>query len=97
MLNFRIAKKVTHSTIKTSRAYSSVWNKDARLKHRTVTDVVGDELRKTSFCHLLLAAPTVDITNLDTSNIKPEDSTEEFKHKVEESCRNMLKVAAKSS
>ena len=91
--NFRNLEKITNTTIKTSKAYSSVWDKDARFKHLNVMDVVKNELGKGDFDHLVLAAPTVDISNLDTSNVKPSDSTDLFKEKVGKSCQNMLKVA----
>ena len=94
--NFRIIEEVTHSSIKTSKAYSSVWDKDARFKHLNVTDVVKNELGKAPFEHLILASPTVDISNIDTSKVKPEDSTETFKHKVQISCQNILRVAESS-
>ena len=91
--NFRAVEEFTHTTIKTSKAYGSVWDKDARFKHLNATDVAKNELGKAHFDHLVLASPTVDITNMDTSNVKPEDSTKVFKQKVESSCQNMLKVA----
>ena len=91
--HFNIAERVTHTTIKTSKAYSSALDNAARFRNLNVTAVAKDELEKAEFDHLVLAAPTVDITNLDTSNVKPEDSTEVFKQKVEISCKNMVKVA----
>ena len=91
--NFRFVEEVTHSTIKTSKAYSSGWDTNARFKHLNVTDVAAKELKKSTFDHLVLAAPTVDITNLNASKMKPEDTTEALKQKVEESCQNMLKTA----
>ena len=70
-----------------------MWDKDARFIHLNVTDVVKNELGKAQFEHLILASPTVDISNIDTSKVKPEDSTETFKHKVQISCQNILRVA----
>ena len=72
---------------------SSVWDKDSRFKHLNATDVAKNELGKAAFDHLVLASPTVDITNIDTSQVKPEDATDRFKQKVEASCHNILKVA----
>ena len=91
--NFRKLEHVTNTTIKTSKAYSSVWDDGARFKHLNVKDVVQDELCKGDVDHLVLAAPTVDISNLDTSKVKPSDSTEIFKQKVGISCQNMINVA----
>ena len=91
--NFRKLEAVTNVTIKTSKAYSSAWDKDAKFKHLNVTDVVKTELEKAPFDHLLLAAPTVDITNLDASKSKPTDTTDIFKQNVGTSCQNMIKAA----
>ena len=91
--HFNIAERVTHTTIKTSKACSSALDNAARFRNLNVTAVAKDELEKAEFDNLVLAAPTVDITNQDTSNVKPEDSTEVFKQKVEISCKNMVKVA----
>ena len=46
-----------------------------------------------AFEHLVLGAPTVDITNLDTSSTKSEDNTEFFKKEVVVSCQNMFTTA----
>jgi hypothetical protein len=43
--------------------------------------------------HLVLAAPTVDITNLDTSKVRPNDDIEQFKEEVIVSCQNMILTA----
>ena len=91
--NFRIVEEVTNCTIKTAKAYSSKWNERARFKHSNVTQVVKDELEKSNFDHLVIAAPTVDITNLNTKNANKEDSIEPFKSEIEDSCRNLFKVA----
>ena len=91
--NYRAVEKVTNSTIKTSKAYSSVWDNEARFKQQNVKDVAKKELEKASFEYVILASPSVDITNMDTSNVKPEDPTDMFKKKVESSCKNMLNIA----
>ena len=76
-----------------SRAYSSVWDKDAKFKTKNVTDVVKDELNSGTFEHLVLGAPTVDISNLKTDEMAPNDDTEHLKQKVIASCENIFKVA----
>ena len=91
--NFRKLEIVTKSTIKTAKAYSSVFDNSARFKEMNVTDVVKNELNRAPFDHLVLAAPTVDITNLDTARINPTDNTGWFKEKIEKSCQNMIRVA----
>ena len=44
----------------------------------------------------MLGAPTVDITNMNTSSARSEDPTDIFKKKVESSCKNMIQVAEKA-
>ena len=91
--NFRIVEKITKSTIKTAKAYSSALDDKARFKHCNITKVVQEELEKSDFDHLVIAAPTVDITNLDTKAADSEELKEPFKTKIEMSCRNIFKVA----
>ena len=74
--NFRVIEKATNTTIKTAKAYSSRSDNTARFPDQNVTKVAQDELKKAKFDYLVLAAPTVDITNIDASNIKPDDPTE---------------------
>ena len=42
---------------------------------------------------LVLSAPTVDVTNLDTAKLKPSDNTEFFKQEVINSSKNIMTVA----
>ena len=58
-----------------------------------MTDVTEEALGRGNYDHLILAAPTVDITNLDTSKVKHSDDTEPLKKKVATSCDNMMKIA----
>ena len=94
--NFRVIEKATNTTIKTAKAYSSRWDNTARFPDQNVTKVAQDELKKAKFDYLVLAAPTVDKTNIDASNIKPDDSTEAIKKKVETSCKDMFHVAERA-
>ena len=48
---------------------------------------------KDEFEHLVLGAPTVDITNLDTTRTKAGDSVEYLKQQVVVSCQNMFNTA----
>ena len=61
------------------------------------TEVTTKELSKNlhgdEFDVVILSAPTVDITNLDTSNLNPSDNTDVFKQEVIISCKNMMTVA----
>ena len=45
------------------------------------------------YTHLILGAPTVDITNLDTTNLTHNENTEIYKQKVYISCQNTMTVA----
>ena len=91
--NFNKLEVVTNTTIKSAKAYSSVFDNSARFKHQNVTDVAKKELAKAPFKHLVLAAPTVDISNLNTDNVRAKDNVDVYKEKVRKSCRNMMKVA----
>ena len=45
------------------------------------------------FTHLVLSAPSADITNLETSKLTKKDSIEDFQHEVLNSCQNMFITA----
>ena len=45
---------------------------------------------------LVMTAPTVDITNLDTSKLSPVDNTEVYQQNVIVSAQNMLSLAKAS-
>ena len=81
----------------TVKAYSSVDNMNARWPKKNFNDVTNTALRNThkedDFTHLVVSAPSVDITNLDTSKLKAEDNTEYYKQEVAISCKNMFNVA----
>ena len=94
--NVRHIDLVTNTTIKTAKAYSSAWDASARFKEKNVKDVVKNEMKAGNFNHIVLAAPTVDISNLDTAKAKPSDDTDTFKQKIVTSCQNMIKVAEKA-
>ena len=54
--NWHLAEIVTNTTIKTAKAYSSVWDKSARYKEMNIKDVVKHGLKDKSLNHLVLAA-----------------------------------------
>ena len=60
-------------------------------------DVVKNELSNTlhsdGYDNLILSAPTVDITNADTTWLVQATDTDDLKKEVVESCENMMKVA----
>ena len=98
--NIAVIEKETNSRIKTCKAYSSVEDATAMWPHKNITDVSREALANTfkddEFSHLVLAAPTVDITNLDTTNLQGNENIEFYKQKVFVSCQNMF-TAAKSA
>ena len=67
------------------------------MPNKNFSDVTPAALLNTReedpFSHLILAAPTVDITNLNTSMLTQNDNTEVYKQHVTISCQNMLTVA----
>ena len=93
--NFRHLEKATQSTIRTAKGNSSLMdsNNDAENKHINITDITKTELEKAHYDKLVVAAPTHDISNIDTSGIRPGDNTEHLKVKVRESCLNILAAA----
>ena len=87
----------THSRITTRKAYSSVEDKRARWPKKNVKVVTEKALKEVDvddqYEYVVLSAPTVDITNIDTSKLKPLDGTESFKQEIDASCRNMMNLA----
>ena len=87
----------TQSRIKTKRSYSSIKDSAARWPLKNTTDVTPIALVETfeedKFSHLVLSAPSVDITNMNTKNIKDDDDVEAFKQKIAKSCENIFTVA----
>ena len=91
-MKFREVEKITNTTIKTA-GFSSTWEDNSRFRNHNLTNVSKQELKKKHYDHLVISAPTVDISNLKTDNLKPNDDTKELKDKVKESCRNVVKIA----
>ena len=69
----------------------------AKYPQKNVEDVTKAALEDTpnddKFSQLVIGAPSVDITNLDTSNLTKNDNVEIFKQKVHVSCQNIITVA----
>ena len=93
----RIIEKNTGSRLTTAKAYSSIEDNRSRWPRKNVQEVTNKHLdgvsKEDKFAHLILGAPTVDITNLNTSGVKPEDNTEFFKKEVVVSCMNIFSTA----
>ena len=95
----KILEEYSGSRIKTVRAYSSVYDEKARWPERNFTDVVKANLEnpgREPFDVVVMAAPTVDITNLDTSKLQQSDSTEVYQQNVVVSAQNMFSLAEHS-
>ena len=85
--------------IKTVRAYSSVHDVKAKWPQYNFTDVVNqamDNPGRDEYDVLIMSAPTVDITNLDTSRLGPTDNTELYQQNVIVSSQNMFSLAKRS-
>jgi hypothetical protein len=85
--------------IKTAKAYSSDYDVKARWPKSNFTDVAKYALEnsgKEKFDVLVMSAPTVDITNLDTTRLQKNDNTEFFQQQAYLSSQNMIKVAERS-
>ena len=95
--NFAHIERQTNTRIKSTKAYSTVKDERARYPIKNFTDVTPAELYNTheedEFSHLILGAPSVDISNLDTKSLKPTDSIEVYKQNTFVSCQNMMTVA----
>ena len=69
----------------------------ARWPSKNFTDVTPAALLDTKandkYSELVLAAPTVDITNLNTTKLTPIDNIEVYKQNIVASCHNMVTVA----
>ena len=71
--------------IKSARAYSSVFDEKARWPRYNFSDVVEQSTKNPGRDHidvLVMSAPTVDITNMDTSKLHPTDNTDIFQEKT---------------
>ena len=95
--NFAQIEKDTKSRIKTSKAFSSVSDRRARWPHKNHTDVTPRDLKTVhegdDFEYLIIGAPTVDISNIDTSKLSQNDSIEVYKQNIITSCHNIFATA----
>ena len=85
--------------VKTARAYSSAYDDQSRWPDYNFTDVVKyhlDNPGRVQFDVLVTSAPTVDITNLNTSQLSTNENTEYFQQKVVVSSQNMFSLAKQS-
>ena len=97
--NMKILEKDNNCRLRTARAYSSVYDDAARWPEYNFTDIVNYNLGnpgREEYEMLVMSAPTVDITNLDTTGLAPSGNTEYYKQEVIMSCQNMFNLAQAS-
>ena len=92
-VEFPKIEKETECVIRTAKAYSSVEDNRALWPGSNFADVVKVELAKTPVDCLVMTAPTVDITNIDSCKLKQSDSTDVFQQMISVSCSNMFTTA----
>ena len=87
----------TNKRIRTSKAYSSTHDMRSRWPKKNIANVTARALSNTcaddKFTELILAAPSVDITNIDTAKVSTEENIKDFKQQMVTSCHNMFAVA----
>ena len=95
--NVALLEKESNTRIRTKKAHTAVYDKTARYSSKNFTDVVPDAMLEAheddQYSHLVLAAPSADITNIDASNLTVDGNIEVFKQNVQISCQNMFTVA----
>ena len=85
--------------IRTARAYTSVHDTKARWPECNFSNIVNHSLENSGnekFDILIMSAPTVDISNLNTANLSSTDSSKPFQQRAVTSAQNMFKLAEKS-
>ena len=95
--DLRNLERATNTRIHSRKAYSSVKDGRARWPHKNFADVTSAALSETNdgdkFTNLILSAPSVDITNIDTSEARSVDDITWFEQDVYQSCQNMFTIA----
>ena len=92
-LNFNYLETSLACQIESVRAYSSVMDENARWPSKNFTDVVTQYLRgRKSFNVVVMSAPTVDISNLNTERLTRQQCEE----RAVESSKNMISLAEKT-
>ena len=93
--DFKRVSIVTNTAIKSKKAYSSIKDDVARYPNMNIEDMTKTGLKDT-VDHLVIGAPTVDISNLNTSKLSQTDDTVRFAEKVNASCMNLMNTAENS-
>ena len=92
-VDFPSLEKDAKCTIRTAKAYSSKEDKRALWPYKNFARVVREHLAKAPTDCLVMSAPTVDITNIDTAKLRQSDSTDVYQQMVHVSCVNMFTCA----
>ena len=92
-VEFPKIEKEVKVTIKTAKAYSSNEDMKALWPGRNFTKVVNNELAKHPSDCLVMSAPTVEITNINTSKLTENDNAAIYQEMVYVSCVNMFTCA----
>ena len=85
--------------VRTGRVYSSVHNVNARWPKKNFKDIVNHSLKHPGTENidvLMMSAPTMDITNLNTSNLQTSENSMFFQQQACLSSQNMFKLAEQS-
>ena len=93
--NLRIVEKSLNCRIKSTKAYSSTKDDTSKWPKKNFNDVVAHSLKNPGieeYNVLVMSAPTVDITNIDTN----ESTKEEAEQKVINSSKNMFNIAQRT-
>ena len=97
--SLRKIEEFQNCRVQSARAYSSVFDKNARWPKQNFSDVVRHSLQKSERdCPdiLLLSAPTVDVSNMNTANLTAIHQTEPLKKKAMKSSQNMFAIAERA-
>ena len=85
--------------VKSATAHTSKFDRHSKVPEKNFKDVVQYELSNLGrhpIEHLILSAPTDDITNLEDAHLSLDDEIEPLKMAVRKSSENMIKTAEKS-
>ena len=93
-VDFVKVEKQTNTRIRTMKAYSS---QSAQYPGKNMAEIASTKLLDTKeddkFTHLVLAAPSDDITNLDTRKVTANDDADTFQDSAIVSAQNMFNIA----
>ena len=78
--------------IKTVEAYDSVEKPLSDVTNAALNDTPVDD----EFTELVLSSPTADISNLESSQLTPNDNTEALKQAIVVSCKKIFTTAEKA-